>query len=201
MTYNPNIPQRTDLISVSQQQLLNNFSSLNTIFDDDHFTFNYGIPAERGQHRHVTFPETEMSDPTLTGVQGEIYPKTVNGAGEPFFANANSANVLWRGGTGSGLVSQTTGGNASNGLMTLPNGIIFLWAFATVTSNNSFSIIFPNAFPNNCFTVIPSIATTTGGTVSLSYSSTSISKTGFTGFLGSSQGVSSKVVAYLAIGN
>lgn len=53
MTYNPNIPQGSDDISVSQVDLLGNFGSLNTVFSVDHVA--YDAVADSGKHNKVTF--------------------------------------------------------------------------------------------------------------------------------------------------
>ncbi len=44
MTYNPSIPQPSDLLSVSQGAILNNFGSSNTIYGVDHYAFNDTTP-------------------------------------------------------------------------------------------------------------------------------------------------------------
>lgn len=200
MSYNPSIPASTDQISVSQGQILNNFSALNTIFNADHFTFNYSISGEQGQHRQITFPETQ-TDPSLSGVIGEIYSKNISSSSEPFFANSNGANVLWRGGSGTGLVSSTTGGNASNGSITFPNGIIAQWGYATIPVLTSTSVTFSVAFPNACFIVLPSlyIATSNFATKVIVVNG-SITRTAANLFVNSTGG-GSVSVSYLAIGN
>lgn len=54
MTYDPQIPQPGDDLSVSQQDLLDNFTSLDTIFGENHVLFSSGS-ANKGKHKHVAF--------------------------------------------------------------------------------------------------------------------------------------------------
>ena len=52
MTYNPSIPQPSDLISNSQSDILDNFSVINTDFGEDHVAFTEG--SNQGKHDKVT---------------------------------------------------------------------------------------------------------------------------------------------------
>lgn len=55
MTYNPNIPNPTDLLSNSQGQIKTNFSTANTSFGVDHYAFDNATP-NNGFHNKVTTP-------------------------------------------------------------------------------------------------------------------------------------------------
>lgn len=55
MTYDPNIPQAADLLSVSQNDLLINFQQLNVVYGTEHFAFDDGTPNAT-QHRRITMP-------------------------------------------------------------------------------------------------------------------------------------------------
>lgn len=98
MTYNPSIPQSTDRPSDSQGQLLNNFTALNTIFDQEHVTFN--ATADNGEHRKITFNDVLGADPGLADPKASLYTKTVAGDSELFYekydnvATANQINQL-----------------------------------------------------------------------------------------------------------
>lgn len=148
MTYNPNIPQSTDNLSTSQGQILNNFGQLDTIFDADHFKFDYSTAADRGLHRQVTYPSALAVDPTLlTG--GVTYTKNVSAVPQLFFTNS-SAQVTQL--TGLPLLA------ASIGSMTLPSGIIIKWGATAVSSQNGNNqVLFTTGggtnFPSNLFNV------------------------------------------------
>lgn len=140
MTYNPAIPQSTDLISNSQPQILTNFSQLNTLFDLNHFTWNDGTTGNRGLHRKIDFPTpTTVSAPT--GNDSVLYPKTVAGATELFFDNAT-------------VSTQLTGGASSlagSGYVTFPGGLIMQWGVTSVSGSGT--VTYPLAFPNAVFIV------------------------------------------------
>jgi hypothetical protein len=149
--YNPSIPQPTDNLSTSQGQMLNNFTQLNNIFDFDHYTWNDATVGNRGLHRQIHFPAT-TSQAAQAGTASVLYSKAVSGVSSLYFDNAVGSSAVWRGGAANGLVGLTTGGTLSNGLMTMPNGLIFQWGFNGGISDGS-SISFPTPFPNNCFNI------------------------------------------------
>ncbi len=135
MTYNANIPQATDLISVSQGQILANFSQLNTQFGIDHVAFNPGSGNGDGHHKQATF-DASVTPAAPTGTQSVLYPKTVGGLIQLFFQNATATTQL------TGLSSVI--GNP--GYVFLPGGLIMKWGFSAVTGSPvAFSPVFPTA--------------------------------------------------------
>ena len=79
--YNANIPQPGDFLSVSQQDILNNFTQLNTSFTVDHYAYD-DTTANNGKHNKVTTPL----------IVGGSHPITI--ADEPqFYAMQDSANL------------------------------------------------------------------------------------------------------------
>lgn len=83
MTYNANIPQGTDNISVSQAQLLGNFGQLNSQFGIDHTAFNTGSGNGDGFHKKVTLPGN-VTPPTPGAGICTIYGKTTTGVTIPW---------------------------------------------------------------------------------------------------------------------
>jgi len=145
--YNPNIPQGTDNISTSQGQLLNNFGQLDTIFANDHYTWDDITTANRGYHKQVFFPSTRAA-PTVSGTQSMIYSKTISGVAEPYFTNSSADNVMWRGGSSSGVVTPTLNSGLGNGKIVFPNFTI-QWGYAASVSDGN-TISFPAAFTTKC---------------------------------------------------
>lgn len=95
MSYNPSIPQPTDRPSDSQAQILANFTQLNTIFGQEHVTFN--ATADNGEHTKVTINAPLGADPGLADPKSSIYTKTVAGDSELFFEkfdNGAAANLV-----------------------------------------------------------------------------------------------------------
>jgi len=93
MVYNPSIPQATDVPSQSQGQILENFTTLNTIFSTDHLAFN---AVGGGEHQQITLNST-VGDPGLADPKCSLYIKTVAGDSELFFEkfdNGAAANLV-----------------------------------------------------------------------------------------------------------
>lgn len=189
MTYNPSIPQSTDLISVSQGQILTNFGQLNTVFAVDHYAFNDSTAGNRGLHKTVSFPAV-ASDPSLSGAASQVYTKAVAGLTQLFFANASQ-------------ITQITGVNSisSNGSITIPGGIVLKWGnFGFSGGSGTASVSFGLAFPNNFFScsLLPSTVTPSSGVGSVSFSGTA-STSGFTAYRSNTTGV--VTYFYIAVGN
>ena len=142
MTYNPAIPQSTDLISNSQPQILTNFGQLNTQYAADHDGLT--TVTQSGMHNQVTFLANQAA-PSLTrngvaGVAG-LYANTDGTNSQLFFQNASGSIPI----TGKSVAG-------ANGYTTLPGGLILKWGAATGLVDNSL-ITFPVAFPTGCYTV------------------------------------------------
>lgn len=73
MTYNPAIPKPADLMSVSQGDLLENFSQLNTQFGVNHVEFD-DAGANKGKHKFCSFVE-QAADPAVQSDEYIIYSK------------------------------------------------------------------------------------------------------------------------------
>lgn len=99
MTYTPDIPQSTDKPKNSQSQILNNFQQINTIFDENHITFNASNASERGYHDVVTF-HNQSADPAVLANYGQLYQK--NGPG-------NVKQLFWRQNSSSDFVNIISG--------------------------------------------------------------------------------------------
>lgn len=118
--YNPAIPQAGDLISVSQGEILDNFSQLNLQFGVDHVAFNTGSANGDGHHKQVTFDNAPTA-PTLTGTMSAIFPKLVGAAQQLFFANATTTYPL------TGIAITTTTPLATGSGILTPWGVILNW--------------------------------------------------------------------------
>lgn len=127
MTYNPNIPQATDLISNSQAQILANFGQLNTQFGVDHQAFNTGSGNGDGTHKKITF-DNAPTEPTPAGTVSNIFPLLVGSNQELFFKNASTEY------NGTGKVQLTGPLLATNaGYVTVQGGLIIQWALVQIT--------------------------------------------------------------------
>jgi len=91
--FNEDIPQSTDVISQSQPELLQNFQSIDNIWNEDHYTFESSISSD-GQHKQVRFPANGTAG-SPTGLQSTLYtaPGTADAATSQLFFK-NSLSVL-----------------------------------------------------------------------------------------------------------
>jgi hypothetical protein len=175
---NGSIPGANDDPSISQGQIQTNFNNILGWSSIDHV--QYGA-ANAGTHNQVTMLTPNVSDPSLSGTQGEVYTKAVSGLAQLFFANATT-------------VTQLTGGASSltgNGYIKFPGGLILQWGSGSSSSGGSGNT-FPLTFPSSCFVVnfIPVAGTPR------SFSTSSVSTSGFTAYASSSA-----PIYYIAIGN
>lgn len=203
MAYNDNIPQPTDLVSNSQPQILANFAAI------DSGTTGTGIGFSRN---HVTMTDTtngglhhrvdyfkSVSTPTITGANfvSSLYARNISSIPELFYINSDSdgRTAIWRGGTGTGLISNVTGGDQSSGSLSFPNGMILKWGYvSSITSGTQ--VAFTSAFTNACFTVIATPLLSGVSSRVFFIKSNSINTSGFTPLTDSS----SMGLTYLAIG-
>jgi hypothetical protein len=124
MTFQSTIPKSTDLISVSQGDILNNFTAIGTSFDVNHIDFN---ASGAGKHKFVEMPN-QGSDPAGAGTEGTAYTKV---AAPPSVAQTE---LFFRRDVGS--VIQMTRGDpivGAKGTSFLPGGIKLNWGQVAAT--------------------------------------------------------------------
>ena len=185
MTFNPNIPQSTDIPSQSQAQFLTNFTQLNTVFGQDHVTFNDATSANRGKHDQSTYID-QGSDPATSSNEIALYSKALSGVSTLYMRKESSGTVV--------QLSGVDPSAASSGTTFLPGGLVLKWGTSASVSNNG-TVNFATPFANNCFAVCVTI--NIGSTVSpvgINGSTTS----GFTFRTTAAGGVP---IQYIAIGN
>jgi len=156
--YDPLIPQPNENLSVSQQEILDNFTQIGALFGSnaaaDHFAFNDATTAKRALHRRITFYEPLGSDPAVAGTTSYVYPKAdTNDTGsntQLYFRNILGITQL---------TSRFNNISATNGYYTLPGGLICFWGTAPASS-------FTNAFTGSfCDITFPTMANYTGAPV------------------------------------
>jgi hypothetical protein len=155
MAYLNNIPQPTDVPSSSQNDILNNFSSLNTQFSVDHVPLIAG--SNNGYHTKVTFSDVQ-ADPTLSFPQTELYTKTSsNGTvndryNDLYYYEKNTA--------GTSNVLQLTGGgitSASYCTFSGTTGVLTAGSYNVTSTNRaglgSYTVTFTRPFANTNYVV------------------------------------------------
>lgn len=89
MTYDPTVPGAAQRISDTQAPIQTNFSESNTIFNEDHYTFNdpSGAPPPpglRGFHRKVTLVEQAVAPSAFADI-GTVYTADNGGRTDLFY--------------------------------------------------------------------------------------------------------------------
>lgn len=133
MTYNPNIPNATDLLSNSQGQIKANFGKADTSFGTDHYAFS-DATVNNGMHKWSEYVN-QLSAPPNNASISSFY-----GSGTPGFAN-----IYWKqefGGAdptkNQGASVQMTGLaplSAANGYTFLPGGLLLQWGTMAILAN------------------------------------------------------------------
>lgn len=145
MAYQSNIPQATDLLSQSQDDILNNFLAIAAAFNLNHGNFN---AANQGKHNFVQMPAQS--------------PAPTTGAGEVGLYCANSAlssqpELFFRKQSGStapvtNYEISSAGYSATDGWARLPSGILLKWGNGTQVTPGNFIVTYPVAATIPVFT-------------------------------------------------
>lgn len=151
MAYNSTIPTATDLLSQSQDDILNNFTGLKTLIDINHVTFDVG---DQGKHAFIEFP---VQSPVPTTGAGEVglYSQTSALTGNPelVFSHESAGSTY----------EFTSAVKNETGYMTLPSGIIMKWGSGTVNANTTAVATFSNGAGITAFTTVYNVQITREG--------------------------------------
>lgn len=193
MVYNNAIPQPTDILAVSQPQLLGNFQEIDngiantgTGFNRNHISMTNGSGAG-GLHFRVDF-DAVTTTPAVTGFVSSLYPKTVTNA-ELFYVNDEAeipiTNTLLTTASGEGM---------------MPGGLQIRCQSLTL-STNSTTFSFSTAFPVACLGVV--ISNTLTGNNTTVFNVITITRTTFTVFATNTNGFVPHLpcgFSYIAVG-
>jgi len=167
MTFQPNVPQAQDLISISQNDLLQNFQALDTSWNVNHVDFN---DIGSGKHKFVEMPN-QGSDPAGDGSEMTIFSKLASGNSEIHYKRDASANSF--------QLTSKDPNPVVNGHTFLAGGLLLQWNFLTGASKNDGAvIIFPTAFGTTPFSL--QLTASRNGTSVNVLNATSVSTTQFT---------------------
>lgn len=106
MPFVPNIPQPTDFLSASQEDLRQNNLQLDTSFGIDHYTFS-NLTVNNGKHNQVTTPL----------IIGAVHP-TTSATDMKFYAMQDTAPI--------GLLQYSRGWDASGSISGVPSPVSYL---------------------------------------------------------------------------
>lgn len=182
MSYNPNIPQSSDIPSQSQGEMLTNFQQLNTVFDVDHVPFNDSTTANRGKHDKSTYIELS-ANPATAADEMALYSKASGGNTRLFMRQE-----------GSGTVIQLSGKDPSSGntgTTFLPGGLILAWGRLTAVSGVGNVVANVTTLRQVTFSIEDSVGTSERAYI------TSVSSNSFTVSTSSGNNV---ILRYMAVG-
>lgn len=121
MAYNANIPLAGDLLSQSQNDILNNFTAIGTWVAINHVTFD---AVNQGKHYFVEFPVNAVAPVPVAGEVG-LYSQTSTLTGNPELVFAHQLGL-------DPVEFTSAVKNAATGYAILPSGIIFKWGYSVV---------------------------------------------------------------------
>ncbi len=184
--YNANIPQPSDLQSVSQPSLLNNFGAIQNAFDKNHVTLSDTV--NRGLHKFMEMPVQSGAQTTASG-EGELHTQTVSGTSQLFYSRDNSAGTLVQ------LTTAIVPLLATSGYSFIPGNMIVQWG-QTSFSGSTGTVSFPIAFPTSALVVLISPFNSTAGS-----SSAYVQTWGATTFTVQNAASGTNAFTFLAIGS
>ncbi len=154
MTFNPNIPRPTDLLSNSQGDLLANNGALNSTFSRNHIPLN--VATNNGKHSFVELvfsnPVGSPPAPPLSSGGGTVYTKSVSSKAQLFFSPGSSGNQYQL--TATDQANFSTFADNTTGWTFLPGGLILQYGKDSIsTIGSATTITFPYTFPSNVFSI------------------------------------------------
>ena len=129
MAYQANIPQPNNLLSQSQDDILNNFQAIQTLIGINHVNFG---AADQGKHKWLSLPEQAATPPagsafgaTELGLYNAVYGFTAKD--ELYINKTNQTTVVQVPMTASILSTNSAPAAGAQGWSYLPSGLIIKW--------------------------------------------------------------------------
>lgn len=145
MAYISTIPQPTDRLKDSQNDILNNFIAIKAAFDINHVTFD---AATQGKHNFVSFP-VQAANPAAVVTEMQLYTKTS--------ALTTVPELFLERGDGT-VYEFSSATRAVTGWTRLPSGILLKWGSDTKTGSQTVTLPVAGTIP--VFTTIFSVQLT-----------------------------------------
>ena len=153
--YNPNIPQSTDFLSDSQQDIQSNFQQLDTSFGLNHFPFS-NVTANNGKHSYIEMVNEAALPVGLADEEGTLYTKKLSGESQMFYSPDDTSKE-YQMTTVIDAEFATFGtntnysGTLNGGWTYLPGGLILQYGF--VPAGGTTVVIYPVQFPTAVFSI------------------------------------------------
>jgi hypothetical protein len=212
MAFLPLIPEATDALSISQGNILNNFTILGAIAGNSNSSsasinsnsgFNWIFLPSQGTAPGDTPPSAAAFPAGTIGLYSAINP--VTGQNDLYINKTNQTTVVQVAAASSVLSTTSAPLALSSGWTYLPSGILLKWG-SNISANGSTTIAFPAAsnIPafNTCFTVFLTIQNSSGGDSNTAVRLVSVAPTTFDvyGSLRITLGATPITFSYVAIG-
>ncbi len=151
------IPQATDELSVSQGQILTNFTDANTIFGVNHTDFL----SNGGKHKFLQMPNQVTNTVTTLATEAGLYSAQglTSAVTELFFVRqgftagapgANPSNIAFTETVTTGTIGATT----LSGWTRLPSGLLLQWGSVPITvAATGYAVTFKMPFLSVCYGV------------------------------------------------
>lgn len=141
------MPQPNDLLSDSQGDILDNFTSLNATYGINHYAFDDTTAGTTGLHKYVGMPVRGAAPATLPG-EGALYFKNPGTGTALFMVRDNNL------GTEVQLTTASVGNvqSSTNGFCWLPGGLFMQWGLSNVVAGSA-SINFNTPFSAQAYNV------------------------------------------------
>lgn len=149
MPYNANIPQPTNRLRNSQNDLLQNFMAIDTGFSLNHMGLNEAAGVA-GKHKLLTMPVQSPAPGLPSGTDLQLYTATslsstqifLQRSSTPTLPNVPKNNYSWTGAQLTGAVDA----EATKGYTYLPSGLLMQWDNVGGTVGTEITFTFPVAY-------------------------------------------------------
>jgi hypothetical protein len=206
MSFNPNIPRPTDLLSNSQADLLSNNTSLNTTFSKNHIPLN--VATNNGKHTFVEMVNSSGLPAGLVVNEGTLYTRSASSISNLYYTPDNSGNQYQLTRTNSAKFSTFATNTAygggdivSGGWTFLPGGMLFQYGVVNIQNSPGLTAVtYPLAFTNPAFMIQATaiVASSSGGDQTASIRINMGTTTGFN--IGSTSSGNVTGFSWMAIG-
>lgn len=158
-------PQASDQRNVSQGDILNNFTYLQTTMGVDHYFSNDTTTSQNGMHNQVSF--ISEAAPAIGAADSQVY--------------SQSGVLRFQNSTVSAQISPTTSPSvAANGYSYMAGGALVQWGTATMLiSTQTKAVTFPIAFPTGVYSVVTTPQGSTSTTGVSNWGTSNITTAGF----------------------
>jgi len=156
MSYQKTKPASGDRLNVSQSDIANNFTAIDTVNSVNHVAFN---DTDQGKHKLITFPQQTVVaatyPPATSATEYALYNKTNGTAPALFVRVPGTAAGAGSSTTDFDITTLTSNPTTAIGSCTLPCGLIMKWGYFQINngSHDYATVTFATAFPQHCLNV------------------------------------------------